>query len=69
MKSFVQVGHLPSIDMVRIRDGTVKAMNMMQNVNQDEEISARANGFRRMVEKFRDVVRFNITCYSNFTSD
>ncbi|THH09010.1 hypothetical protein EW145_g2318 [Phellinidium pouzarii] len=49
-----QVGHLPSIDLVTIRNGTVKAMNMMQNVNQDEEVSARANGFRRMIEKFGD---------------
>ena len=55
-RQVVKVGHLPSVDLVRIRNGTVKALNMLQNVNQDEEISARANGFRRMVEKFRDRV-------------
>ncbi|EJD07042.1 uncharacterized protein FOMMEDRAFT_152387 [Fomitiporia mediterranea MF3/22] len=45
-----QVSHLPSIDMVRLYNGTVKAMNMQQNRWQDEEVSSRANGFRRMIE-------------------
>lgn len=52
----IKVGHLASIDLVRIKNGTVKAMNMQQNKNQDIEVSARANGFRRMVEKFGDKV-------------
>ena len=47
---------MPSIDMVRIENGVVKAMNMQQNKEQDEEVSARANGFRRMIEKFGDKV-------------
>lgn len=42
--------------MVRIENGVVKAMNMQQNKEQDEEVSARANGFRRMIEKFGDKV-------------
>ncbi|EJD01862.1 uncharacterized protein FOMMEDRAFT_168465 [Fomitiporia mediterranea MF3/22] len=49
-----QVSHLPSIDMVRLYNGTVKAMNMQQNRWQDEEVSGRANGFRRMIEKVGD---------------
>ncbi|KAL5497772.1 hypothetical protein ACEPAH_2703 [Sanghuangporus vaninii] len=49
-----QVSHLPSIDMVRIQNHTVKAMNMQQNRWQDEEVSGRANGFRRMIEKVGD---------------
>lgn len=50
---------MPSIDLVRVYQGTVKAMNMQQNEGQDIEISARANGFRRMIEKFRDRVSFH----------
>ena len=53
----VKVGHLQSIDLVRIENGNVRAMNMQQNEGQDIEISARANGFRRIVEKFRDRVQ------------
>ena len=40
------------MDMVTVRNGVVKAMNMKQNEGGDEEISARAHGFRRMIEKF-----------------
>ncbi len=47
---------MPSIDLVRVENGQVRAMNMQQNAGQDIEISARANGFRRIVEKFRDKV-------------
>lgn len=46
--------------MVRVERGTVKAMNMQQNKGQDEEVSGRANGFRRMIEKFGDKVRFSL---------
>lgn len=52
------VGHLPSIDLVRIANHTVKAMNM-KNGLEDVEVSERANGFRRMVEKFNRVVSHN----------
>ena len=44
------------MDMVTVRNGVVKAMNMKQNEGGDEEISARAHGFRRMIEKFGDKV-------------
>lgn len=52
----LKVGRLASIDLVRVENGKVMAMNMKQNEHQDIEISARANGFRRIVEKFRDRV-------------
>ena len=55
----IKVGHLASIDLVRIKNGTVKAMNMQQNRWQDEEVSGRANGFRRMIEKVGDRVRLH----------
>lgn len=44
-------------------------MNMQQNQGQDIEISERANGFRRIVEKFRDRVRGQtLERYSEFLS-
>ncbi|GBE83480.1 capsular associated protein [Sparassis latifolia] len=47
----VLAGHLPSVDMVRIRDGKSMAENI-KDVHTD--ISARAKGFRKMIEKFQD---------------
>ncbi|KAH8112814.1 hypothetical protein DFH11DRAFT_1604084 [Phellopilus nigrolimitatus] len=49
-----QVGHLPSIGLVRIRNGTVKTMSMLQNKDQDDEVHARAGGFERMLRDFGD---------------
>jgi hypothetical protein len=51
----IQAGHLPSIDLVRIRNGSVT----IENVNpdfKDTEISARARGFRSMLGKFLKTV-------------
>ena len=42
--------------MVRVESGKVRAMNMQQNRGKDKEISGRANGFRRMIEKVGDRV-------------
>lgn len=47
----VQVGHLPSIQLVRIRDGSATVENVNPDF-QDTEISARPKGFRSMLTKF-----------------
>ncbi|KAF8965814.1 capsular associated protein [Flammula alnicola] len=46
-----QVGELPSIDLVRIRDGEATVINVNPNFK-DTEVSARARGFRSMTGKF-----------------
>lgn len=52
-----QVGHLPSIDLVRIRNGTA-TIEIVNPEFQDTEISARAWGFRSMLGKFLETVRY-----------
>ncbi|KAG8827963.1 capsule-associated protein CAP1 [Serendipita sp. 399] len=51
-----QVGRLPSIDLVRVRYGKAVALNMEKGF-EDSDISARAKGFRVMIEKFQKKVR------------
>ncbi|KAF8905928.1 hypothetical protein CPB84DRAFT_1813928 [Gymnopilus junonius] len=46
-----QVGELPSIDLVRIRDGVADVINVNPGFH-DSEVSARARGFRSMTGKF-----------------
>ncbi|KZO99021.1 glycosyltransferase family 90 protein [Calocera viscosa TUFC12733] len=46
-----QVALLPSIDLVRIRSGDAKVVNI-QNGFDDSEVSARARGFKVMIEPF-----------------
>ncbi|KZT00713.1 glycosyltransferase family 90 protein [Laetiporus sulphureus 93-53] len=46
-------GHLPYIDLVRIRDGKATAVNIRDGPNSDD-VGARAKGFRSMIEKFQD---------------
>ncbi|KAF8064866.1 hypothetical protein FPV67DRAFT_1419057 [Lyophyllum atratum] len=48
----VQVGELPSIDLVRIKDGKASTLNI-NNDFEDVEVSARANGFLAMLSKFK----------------
>ncbi|KAG8783991.1 capsule-associated protein CAP1 [Serendipita sp. 398] len=48
-----QVGHLPSIDFVRLRQGKAVTLNIEKG-SEDSEVSARAKGFRMMVEKFQE---------------
>jgi hypothetical protein len=50
-----QVGHLPSIDLVRIRGGKA-TIEILNPEFQDTEISARARGFRSMLGKFMKTV-------------
>ncbi|KAF8523702.1 hypothetical protein BU17DRAFT_74903 [Hysterangium stoloniferum] len=47
----LQVGLLPSIDLVRIENGKSVTLNITKDYR-DKERNARANGFRRMMEKF-----------------
>ena len=51
----IQVGHLPSIDLVRIRGGKA-TIEILNPEFQDTEISARARGFRSMLGKFMKTV-------------
>ena len=53
-----QVGQLPSIDLVRVRNGNA-TIEIVNPEFQDTEISARANGFKDMLKKFKKTV-----CYS-----
>lgn len=46
----LQVGELPSIDLVRVKGG--KATTVKISTFDDSEVSARANGFRAMLSKF-----------------
>ncbi|KZT26069.1 glycosyltransferase family 90 protein [Neolentinus lepideus HHB14362 ss-1] len=46
-----QVSSLPSIDIVRVRDGKGSTVNL-HNGFDDAEASSRAHGFRRMIEPF-----------------
>ncbi|KAJ7594230.1 capsular associated protein [Mycena floridula] len=48
----VQVASLPSIDLVRIRDGKASTANIGQDGFEDSEVSARAEGFSSMLAKF-----------------
>lgn len=45
---------LPSIDLVRVRNGNATAVNVRTGLS---EVSARARGFLSMLEKFQDRVR------------
>lgn len=45
-----QVSELPSIDVVRIKDGVASTLRL--NSFEDSEVSARANGFRDMILSF-----------------
>lgn len=59
----LQVGHLPSIDLVRIRNGVV-TVEIVNSDFHDVEVSARAKGFRDMLEKFVETVCYIlISCY------
>ena len=51
-----QVGSLPSIDLVRIRNGNADVINVKSDFK-DSEVSARAKGFRDMLLPFIKTVR------------
>ncbi|KAK7678714.1 hypothetical protein QCA50_018296 [Cerrena zonata] len=45
-------GHLPAIDLVRVKGGKATAENIRDGPR--SEVSARARGFKQMIEKFQD---------------
>lgn len=49
----VQVGYLPSVDLVRIEEGKTRTIDVSQGFD-DAEVGARAKGFRVMLERFQD---------------
>jgi len=53
----LQVGELPSISVVRIRNGNMSVVNLSPEFR-DSEVGARAKGFSLMLEKFAKVVWF-----------
>ncbi|KAJ3551772.1 hypothetical protein NM688_g4516 [Phlebia brevispora] len=46
-------GHLPSVDLVKVRDGEAKAVNVKDGYDNTYSVSARAKGFLSMIEKFQ----------------
>lgn len=48
----VDVGYLPSVDLVRVENGTTRTIDV-NNGFDDSEVGARAKGFRVMLEKFQ----------------
>ncbi|KAF7798170.1 hypothetical protein EIP86_009387 [Pleurotus ostreatoroseus] len=49
-------GHLPSIDLVKVRGGEAKAVNVKDGFDNADGVSARAKGFLLMIEKFQTKV-------------
>ncbi|OBZ76168.1 Beta-1,2-xylosyltransferase 1 [Grifola frondosa] len=47
-------GHLPSVDIVSVKDGRSTAVNVKDGLVVGSEVSARAKGFLSMLEKFQD---------------
>ena len=47
-----QIGLLPSVDLVRIENGTTRTVDISKGF-EDSEVGARAKGFRVMLEKFQ----------------
>ncbi|KAL4248591.1 Protein O-Glucosyltransferase/Glycosyltransferase 90 [Abortiporus biennis] len=46
-------GHLPAVDLVRVRDGVAKAVNLRDSPD-GSEVSARARGFLSIIKRFED---------------
>lgn len=81
----IQVGYLPSVDLVRVEDGETRTIDVSKGFS-DSEVGARAKGFRVMLEKFqhklpnmdfpinekaegRILVPWEENLYSNLTAD
>jgi hypothetical protein len=81
----IQVGYLPSVDLVRVQNGTTRTIDVSKGFD-DSEVGARAKGFRVMLEKFqkhlpdmdfpinekaegRILVPWEENLYSNLTAD
>lgn len=57
----VQVGLLPSVDLVRVEDGKTRTIDVNTGFD-DAEVGARAKGFRVMLEKFQGQSQSNERC-------
>ena len=55
-----QAGHLPSIEMLRIRNGNSEVINIKSNFK-DTEVSARAHGFKYMINDFVKTVYISLS--------
>ncbi|WWD22473.1 hypothetical protein CI109_106966 [Kwoniella shandongensis] len=81
----IQVGFLPSVDLVRVEKGQTRTIDVSKGFD-DSEVGARAKGFRVMLEKFQDklpdmdfpinekaegriLVPWEENLYSNLTAD
>jgi hypothetical protein len=81
----IQVGYLPSVDLVRVQNGSTRTIDVSKGFD-DSEVGARAKGFRVMLEKFqkwlpdmdfpinekaegRILVPWEENLYSNLTAD
>lgn len=51
-KRCIDVGFLPSVDLVRVENGTTRTIDVSKGFD-DSEVGARAKGFRVMLEKFQ----------------
>lgn len=61
------VGALPSIDLVRVRGGVARTVNVEKGF-EDSEVSARANGFKAMLSKFaKEVLLLSFHFHYTFT--
>lgn len=51
----MQAGYLPFVDVVRVKDGNARAVNIVEG-EESEDVSARARGFLSMLANFQDKV-------------
>ena len=61
---FQQVAELPSIDLVRLRDGNATTLNIY---NENSEVGARADGFLAMLDKFVHTVSLHLGYHARLT--
>ena len=57
----MQAGHLPFVDIVRVRNGKATAVNIVDG-EETSEVSARATGFVSILSAFQDKVSAHC-CY------
>lgn len=51
----IKAGNLPSVDVVRVKDGHARAVNILEG-DESEDVSARAKGFLSMLKSFQEKV-------------
>lgn len=58
----LDAGLLPSVDIIRVRDGKLRTIDTETGL-EDAEVGARAKGFRAMLEKFQGASLFPDPCF------